>query len=68
MVPFADLRDSHIEMICDNAKSIAFSDWITSNGTLAFLIIAGSTVRGGVLTAGPTADFEGLPLDNGGPL
>lgn len=66
MVPFADLRDSHIEMICYDAESIAFSDSIMENRGTAFLIIAGRTVRGGILRVGPTADFKGLSFDNGG--
>ena len=61
-----DLRDSHIEMICYNAESIAVTDSIMKNRMTAFLIIGGRTVRRGVLAAAPRADFKDLPLDNGG--
>lgn len=44
MIPLADLRDSHIEMVCDDAKGITFADSIMNNGIMVIPITVGRPV------------------------
>ena len=64
MIPFTNLSDRHIEVVCNENKRIARSNAIVVNGTMISLIAFGGmsgSLRPGT---GPVADFKCFPRNN----